>query len=78
MECHNYGELPCEPLQLSDPIEYTADELQAIELERYTLQEEVQTLLQEKVAFQEYMDIHRQEIEASKSRAKEIWRMSCE
>ena len=69
---------PREPF-LSDPVEDTpADELQAIRSERDALREEMRTMVEEKTAFQEQVDSLTQEVEASKARAKEIWRLSCE
>ena len=47
-------------------------------MERDALKEEVQTLLGKKVAFQERVDTLTQEVEGSKARAKEIWKISCE
>ena len=75
---HDDSEPPKEPL-LSDPVEDTpADELQAIRLERDALREEMRTMVEEKVAFQEQVHSLTREVEASKARAKEIWRLSCE
>ena len=71
-------ESPREPL-LSDPVEDTpADELQAIRSERDALREEMCTMVEEKTAFQEQVHSLTQEVEASKARAKEIWRLRCE
>ena len=46
---------------LLNPVEDTLGELQAIQLERDALKEEVQTLLEEKAAFQERVDALTQE-----------------
>lgn len=60
--------LPPEPMEL--------DELQSLRQERDSLQEEVQTLSQ-KDKYLEKVKALKHEVESSKARAREIWRISC-
>ena len=54
------------------------NELEVVRIERDELRAEVDTLAQEKAALQEQLEALQQALEASKTRVKEIWRVSCE